>query len=571
MQPRLVISPQSPDLAASLGRETGLHPSLSQVMVNRGHKTAGQIKAFLSPGLNGMANPFDLPDLEKAAERLALAVVRGEKIGLFGDYDADGVTSTAVFINFFRRLGREVAWYLPNRLTEGYGLNRAGIKRLAREGVSLLVTADCGTSDLEALALARELGLETILTDHHQLGLELPQVLAFVNPHRPEGPAQFKNLAGVGVVFFLLAGLRAKLREHGYFRGREEPNLKEHLDLVALGTLADVVPVVGQNRIILTVGLSLGCQASQVGLSSLAQVAGCGNGTFSAREVAFSLAPRVNAPGRMGQAELGVELLTAADTEQAQELARKMDRLNNQRRKIGAEVLAQALDQIESRGDPVERMALVAAHPEWHPGVLGIVATRISQKYHRPCFILRIQGETAVGSGRSIEPFPLHRGLAELSEHLVRFGGHSQAAGLTIRTDRIEGFSLALEAEIGRVVSQPELIPSLNLDACLDLDDLNEKLVDDLERMAPFGPGNQEPVFLAERVGLISAQQVGRGGVHLRLRLRQGQQTWSAIGFNLGHRLGDLSGSVRIAFKPFRNTFRGRSKVEVQVEAIEQA
>lgn len=560
-------TPQNPDRARLLSHSLDLHPALCQVLINRGLTEPEPASGFLNPSLKEMANPFDLPDLEEGSRRLAEAVIKGRKIGLFGDYDADGVTSTAIFYDFFRALGTEVRWRVPNRLTEGYGLNLAGIREMVEAGVKVLVTADCGTTDHEALRAAKAAGLEIILTDHHQLGPEEPLVEAFINPHRPDAPQAFKGLAGVGVVFFLLAGVRAKLREAGFFNQRPEPNLKDHLDLVTLGTLADVVPVTGQNRVIMAPGLRDLAAPRRPGMAALFQVARLGP-HFAHRDVTFALAPRINAAGRMGQAELGVELLTAIDFDQALELAKRIDRLNQERKKVEAKVLAQALDQLRTQGDPAQQLALVAASENWHSGVLGIVAARLSRKFHRPCFILRIENGTATGSGRSIRPFSLHAGLARLEDLLIRYGGHSQAAGLTIEADLIDRFAAALSGEVGRELSPDQLIPTVEIDTELHLDDLGQEVMSGLDQLGPFGPGNPEPLFYALRVGVLSAKRVGAGGEHLKMKVRQGRRSWSAIGFGLGSLQPHLNSTADLAFKPIRSAFSSGNGLEIQVESI---
>ncbi len=567
MVPLLQMNPQNQNRSDILSRETGLHPALVQVMINRGFDSPEKIQAFLNPDLRGMADPFEIPDLEAAAERLAEAVLSGRKIGLFGDYDADGVTSTSVFVNFFKALGREVEWWVPNRLSEGYGLSQSGLEYLAQKGVELLVTADCGSSDLELLELAGRMGLEVIVTDHHKLAPQRPEGLLFVNPQREDCSPAFKALAGVGVVFFLLAGVRAKLRERGFFGALPEPNLKAYLDMVALGTLADVVPVTGQNRIILKAGLELLAQPARVGLEALAGVAKSSR-PLTSRDVAFDLAPRINAPGRLGRAGLGVDLLTCTEADQAAKLAREMDRLNRERKRVEAEVLSQALAQVEAKGDPRNQLALVAAHEEWHLGVLGIVAARLSQLFYRPCFILKIEGDTATGSGRSIDRYHLHKGLEALSGMLLRYGGHSQAAGLTLKAENLNKFSAALEGEVGRTLGQPDLVPSLTMDADLPLDELDDGFVAQVERLSPFGTGNPEPVFGAGRVGPVSVRRVGKNGAHLKLNLRQGRRTWPAIAFNQGHLASGLGGAVRIAYRPVRDNFKGRSRISLHLKAI---
>ena len=567
MVPYLQTIPQNQTRSDILSRETGLHPALAQVMLNRGFDSPEKIQSFLNPDLGSMADPFAIPDLEKAAGRLAEAVLAGEKIGLFGDYDADGVTSTSVFVNFFKSLGQEIEWWVPNRLSEGYGLSQSGLEHLAQKGVRLLVTADCGSSDLELLELAGRMGLEVIVTDHHKLASSKPKGLLFVNPQREDCADEFKPLAGVGVVFFLVAGVRAKLRERGFFNGLPEPNLKAYLDLVALGTLADVVPVTGQNRIILKIGLGMLAEPDRVGLKHLAGVARSSL-PLTSRDVAFDLAPRINAPGRLGQAGLGVDLLTCGDAERAAELAQTMDRLNQERKKVEARVLSQALAQVQAKGDPRGQLALVAAHEEWHLGVLGIVAARLSQHFYRPCFVLKIEGDTATGSGRSIDRYHLHKGLESLSGMLLRYGGHSQAAGLTLKAENLDLFQAALAGEVGKTLGQPDLVPSLTIDTELPLDELDEGFIAQVEQLAPFGRGNQEPLFGASRVGPTGIKRVGKDGAHLKLNLRQGRRTWPAIAFNQGRLAPSLGGKVRIAYRPVLDSFRGRPHISLHLKAI---
>ena len=562
------LRPQDPDLARRLSDQLHVHPVVAQTLINRGITEAQTAKRFWNPSLSDMTHPFDLPEAEEAADYLAEAVIAGRRIGVYGDYDADGITATAVLINFLRQLGQDPSWYLPNRISQGYGLHSEGLEFMVREGAEVLITADCGTSDFRQLEEARRLGLAVIVTHHHLLGPEPPQALAFVNPQRPDSPAAFNGLAGVGVVFFVLAGLRIKLRERGFFANRPEPNLKQSLGLVALGTLADVAPVVGQNRIILTAGLETLSQGTHPGLAALIQVARI-KSPVSPRDVLFGLAPRLNASGRLGQAELGLELLTAADGDQVDALAQELNRLNSRRQRIEQAVLAEAEKALAAQGEPDQKLALVAAGQDWHAGVLGIVASRLSRRYHRPCFVLRIEGETAVGSGRSVEPFHLYQGLERLAPLLLRYGGHSYAAGLTLETKLLDRFAQALEAEVGRSLSQADLVPRVVVDSPLDLDEIDSRLVSDLERLAPFGPGNPEPLFSAEKAGLLANRRVGKNGAHLALTLRQNQKTWPAIAFGLGHLADRLPPTVKIAYRPQYDNFRGKKGLKLHLSDIQ--
>ena len=338
--------------------------------------------------------------------------------------------------------------------------------------------------------------------------------------------------------------------------------------MVALGTLADVAPVVGQNRIILTAGLETLSQGTHPGLAALIQVARI-KSPVSPRDVLFGLAPRLNASGRLGQAELGLELLTAADGDQVDALAQELNRLNSRRQRIEQAVLAEAEKALAAQGEPDQKLALVAAGQDWHAGVLGIVASRLSRRYHRPCFVLRIEGETAVGSGRSVEPFHLYQGLERLAPLLLRYGGHSYAAGLTLETKLLDRFAQALEAEVGRSLSQADLVPRVVVDSPLDLDEIDSRLVSDLERLAPFGPGNPEPLFSAEKAGLLANRRVGKNGAHLALTLRQNQKTWPAIAFGLGHLADRLPPTVKIAYRPQYDNFRGKKGLKLHLSDIQ--
>lgn len=567
MEFRWRLKAQNLELAANLSKELGIPVAMAQVLVNRGLGDPETSRTFLEPSLNKLADPFSLPDLDRATERLAQAVINQEQVGIFGDYDADGVTSTALMVLGLRSFGLKASWFIPSRLTDGYGLNQRGLDKFIDQGVKLIVTVDCGASDHEQLAAAVQSGLEVLITDHHKLGPDWPEAEAFVNPQRPDGPDHFKCLAGVGVAFYLIVGLRGKLRQKGWFNGGPEPNLKQLLDLTAIGTLADVCPVIGQNRILTAHGLEVLSQTARPGLRALFDKARV-DGQATSRDVLFGLAPRINAAGRLGQAEKALELLLCEDEREATRLADHLEQLNRERQEVEQTVLAEALEQLEQRGDPRQRLALVAVGEGWHPGVLGIVASRLVRRYYRPAFALTIDGDTATGSGRSIESFPLHHGLTAVSEHLIRYGGHAQAAGLTLAADKVSPFALALENEVGRVVPPDQFTPPLDVDAVLDLDDIDDFLVDCLQRLAPFGPGNPEPLFTAANVGLLSASTMGRDGSHLRLKVRQDRRTFSAIAFGQGKLFGRLPSLARIAFQVNRNTFRGRNSLEITIKSI---
>lgn len=568
MEHRWLISPQNPELSASLAGEMNIHPSVAQVLINRGAESAEQARTFLSSDLGQLRDPFELPGVAHASDILCRAIVDNRPIGIFGDYDADGLTSVALFKTFLRSVGRNCVHYVPNRLTEGYGLSEAGLDSLARAGAELVVTADCGSTDVDEAETAHRMGLELIITDHHQLGSGLPRAAALINPWLEDSPPEFQGLAGVGVVFFLLIGLRSRLRDAGHITPENQPNLKQLLDLVALGTIADVSPMVEQNRILVKTGLNILASGPRPGLEALATVARI-KGGISSRDVLFQLAPRINAPGRMGPTETVVDLLMSQDASTARAGARQLDDLNKERRKVESRVFKLAREQLTAQGDPRERMALVAADENWHKGVLGIVAAKLSREFNRPSVVLAVEGDIATGSGRSIESVHLHRALQGLEDYLIQYGGHSQAAGVKLRQENIRPFSMALNTAVGSSLASADVTPAVNIDAALELDDIDYDLIADLECLAPFGPRNPEPVFAADDVGLISARQVGRNGAHLAVSLRQGSRTWQAIGFDFGRLARRLPPRVSVAFRPFVDTFNGREMLKLQIEAIQ--
>jgi len=547
------LLPERPEQVAWVSARHRLPRLVARLLVNRGLLEEADLLAYLEPSLNRLSSPFDLPDLGAAARRLARAVRRREPVVIYGDYDADGLTATALLSGFLTELGVPCVSYVPDRLTEGYGLNLPALRRLKEQG-RLLVTVDCGVSDREEVAWAAAQGLEVIITDHHEVPEELPAALAVVNPKRVAGGHPFDALAGVGVALLLALGVRAELRAQGWFGRRPEPNLRKYLDLVALGTAADVVPVVGENRILVRQGLKVVEETRRPGLLALKEVAGLNGRHVSFRDLAFRLAPRLNAAGRLGQARGALALLLSGEMAQARLQAQQLNQLNRQRQTLEEKVLKEAWQVIRSR-DLAARPVIVAAGAGWHPGVLGIAAARLTEDLGRPVALVSLEGGRGRGSARSIPAFHLFEGLNACRHLLLKYGGHAAAAGFLVPADHLDALQAGLEADFQRQVGREPPPPALTLDAEVGLAELDEEFFIHLERLRPFGPGNPEPVFAARGVRCLAARVVNDR--HLKLTLdHQGCLREVMFFDGAGQSLGE--GLLEVAFSPRVGYFQGR-------------
>ena len=544
-------------------RDLGISPLAVRILRNRGISTPDAAKQFLSPALSDLPDPFAMKGMEKAVQRIVQALRNQEKITLFGDYDVDGTTATSVLLLFLRETGARVDFLLPHRLKEGYGLNPEAMKRIQASGSKLVITADCGVSNREEIEWAREHGLEVIVTDHHEVPEDLPAALAILNPKQKDCPYPFKSLAGVGVAFNLIIGLRSLLRKEGFFPGGNGPNLKGYLDLVALGTVSDVVPLVGANRILVKFGLRELSQSRRPGIVALKEVSGMGAGPVDTTGIHFRLAPRINAAGRLDDAREVIQLLTSNDPEQARRVAAHLNELNGSRQRIEEKILAEAKGMIPSREQGEPRRSIVLASPEWHPGVIGIVAARLTDEYHCPAILIALRENRGKGSGRSIDAFPLYEGLKACQGWLEAFGGHAQAAGLVIRAECIPDFALAFDEVVAARLKEEDYIPLLTLDSVTSLEQIQESFLTELDLLAPFGIGNPEPVLALENLSILSSQLVGKG--HLRVRIREGRRVREAIGFGMGGR-HPLSGEgLRMAFSPQINLYQGNRSLQLRI------
>ena len=564
MPPRKVwkLTPSSPG-APQLARGAGISPLQAQLLINRGIIDKGAAAAFLCPSLSQMADPMGMKGMDKAVETILGAMENQQKITIYGDYDADGLTATALLVSFFSELGIPVDAYVPNRLEEGYGLNPDAVKRLRQTGTDLIITVDCGISGQREIALAERMGLQVVVTDHHQVPPGCEPSCPVVNPHQPDCPFPFKHLAGVGLAFFLAVAVRASLRERGRFNGRPEPDLRGYLDLVALGTTADRVPLMGQNRMLVAAGLRRMAASRWPGIRAMMDVAGVNRSAISSDDLAFRLAPRLNAPGRLGDSAAGLDILTAAQDDRAETLAGLLNAANSRRQALEQGILDRIEDEIRRDDLFAHRKALLLWGENWHQGVLGIVASRLVDRYHRPSLVVGTKDGMASGSGRSIDGFNLYHALNRLSPFFDRFGGHAHAAGFRLREENLADLRSALEAIAGAELTQQQLVPVIQADACLSLKDVSREVIDDISGLSPFGEQNPEPVFLARSLDVVGSRVVGDR--HLRVRLRQGEIVHEAIGFGLGRHHPLQNERVDILFTPELNRWQGAETIQLKL------
>lgn len=545
---------------AMLAREIGTAPILGQILWHRGIRTAEAARAFLHPADEPFHDPFLMADMECAAQRILTAVHRGEKIVVYGDYDVDGMTSTTLLMKNIRALGGAVSYYIPNRFTEGYGVNLAALKQLVAEGCRLLVTVDCGISSAEPVAEMRG-AMDMIVTDHHLPGSELPPALAVLNPHRADCPYPDKELAGVGVAFKLTQALRQIAEQRCY---------ADDLDLVALGTVADVVPLVGENRTIVQLGLRRMTEMPCIGIQALIEAAGLGGKTIQAGMVGFQLAPRLNAAGRIETAQRGVELLLAEDRREAERIAGELNVLNMERRNLEMGILTEAEEMLSSFTP--DRSAIVVAGEDWNSGVIGIVASRLADKYYRPSIVLTRQGDAYKGSCRSISGLHMYEALAACRETLIQFGGHAMAAGLSVSCDRLEDFRAAFSDYVRRQLKPADFTPKLQVDGLVSPADWTLEEVEELALLEPYGMGNPKPIFGVRAVRPQSASAIGADGKHLRMEIGTREKRVAALYWNYGELAEVLTEEDSdLAYTPSINEWRGIRSVQCMVSSVTSA
>ena len=559
------LSEGDTDIQDMLARELSIHRIVSRILTSRQILTPEDANRYLYPSLDDLHNPLLMKDMQRGVQRLIRALNDREKIVIYGDYDADGVTSVAVLLKFLRDIIHTVSYYIPDRIKEGYGLNGPAIERMKADGVTLLVTVDCGISDHEQISYARTCGIDTIILDHHEVPQNLPDAVAIINPNRKDCNFPFKNLAAVGIVFNFLIALRGRLRKDRFWENRKYPNLREYLDLVALGTIGDICPLVDENRIFAKVGLDLITECKRVGLQALKEICGVENQVIDSGKASFCLIPRINAAGRVASASEAVRLLLTEDIEDARLIAQNLDMYNRKRQTMERNILNEILDQIERTIDPEKVRSLVFASDKWHPGVIGIVASKLVDRYYRPTILISLKDGIGKGSGRSIADFNIYQGLKECDSLLLSYGGHRYAAGISIREEDIEEFSGMLEEVISKEIDVADFVSQTNIDAICNLSDVTHELISQIGKLAPFGSGNPEPVLCVRNINVTSQSVVGNN--HLWMRLTGDGMFYNSIWFNKGHLINSLSGpTIDIAFTPHINVWNGIYDIQLKMK-----
>ena len=533
----------------------GFAPLAAMILASRGLNTPEKAATYLDCSCE-LLDPFLLTDMALAAGRVGLAMTRGEKIAVFGDYDVDGVTATCLLTDFLRKNGADCIPYIPGRLEEGYGLNPIALHALAQQGVKLIVTVDCGITAIAEAQLCKELGMDLVITDHHECKDTFPEACAIVDPHRPDGGYPHKTLSGVGVAFKLAAALS----------GNQEQVLREYADMVCLGTVADVMPLQGENRVFVTQGLELLRSTTRPGLTALMQHSGCEPASVNASSVGYMLCPRINAAGRMGKIECAVELFLTEDPQRADELATALCDMNRQRQSIESDIYNQAVQMLPEGQQPP---AIVLAEESWHQGVVGIVASRIAEEFCCPTFLVCLDGEHGKASSRSYGGFNLFASLSELSDLLESYGGHELAAGFTIHASQIAAFRQAICEKAKAYYTEDSPRTVLDADCVIAPELLTLHNIDSLSRLEPCGNGCPKPLLVMEHLTVDRISQVG-GGRHMRLRLRNGRHFFNAIYFSATPESASIAEGdlVDVAFIPQVNEFRGERTPQMNVTDI---
>ncbi len=548
-------------LVDDIANKVKLPPLVVKILVSRNMTDPVEIDKFINPNMADLVDPFLIPGMEAGVERTIQALQENETIMIYGDYDVDGITAASLMFLVLNKLGANVHYYLPNRLVEGYGLSEEGIIEAERKGASLIISVDTGITAGKEVEYAKEKFIDCVITDHHEPGETLPNAAAVVNPKL--GPSIGRELAGVGVAFKFAQGLYSRL-------GQDQSELYEHLDLVALGTSADVVPLVNENRILTHFGIGQIMRSSKPGLKSLVFECDLMGKEITTSQIVFIIAPRINAVGRLGGAEKAIKLLTTKDTQTASSIAKFLEIENRRRKSIDENTLEEALGQIEKSVDLENDKAIVLHSEGWHQGVIGIVASRLVEKYYLPTVLIAVDNNEGKGSGRSIPGFHLHDALKSCEDLLLRYGGHKYAAGMSIAPEQIKEFQTRFKRVAASQLNPEDLIRKLHIDAELDLDDIDFDLVDMLERFAPFGPENMKPVFITRNLEIVgSPQVVGRN--HLRMRVRSGRKVFDVIGFGFGDYAEQLSMhgvDFDMAYVIEKNIHNGVTKIQLRVKDI---
>lgn len=556
-----------PKLVNRLKKEFKSSEIIARVLANRGIESVDSSRDFFNPQLNNLNDPFDMQDMNIATERIINNINGKNPIMIYGDYDVDGTTGASMLYLALTELGAKVIPYIPNRAKEGYGLSKIGIDKAKELCIDLIVTCDCGINAFEQIKYANSIKIDVIITDHHIPDATLPDAFAVLNPKRTDCDYPFKDLCGGGVAFKLACALSEKMSQPGDL-------MYKYLDLVTLGTCADMVKIQDENRIIVKHGLKLLSNGSKPGIAALLKLVGLENKSISVGQLVFSVAPKINAAGRLGDANRSVELLTTSDKQRAKSLAAELLQENHKRQIIQQEVVDAAFNMIHATIDLKNEKAIVLAGKEWHPGVIGIVASKVKEEFHRPTVIVSYdKNGIGKGSARSISGLDLYDALAASSKHLVDFGGHAMAAGLTIKEKSFDKFKKEFTKYVNNTINDEQLIPSIKLEGILKLKDIDSRFIDFLDKLAPYGPGNMRPSFASKRVEIVGVPRVVGNGDHIIFKVRQSQKVISAIGFNMSEHYEKLikGQPIDLAYVVEVNEWQGRESVQLNVRDIKMS
>ncbi|TET24517.1 MAG: single-stranded-DNA-specific exonuclease RecJ [Candidatus Cloacimonadota bacterium] len=535
-----------------------------EILLNRGYHSCDEMRGVLFPSLDDLHDPFLFNDMEKATERIVKAIKEKERILIYGDYDVDGVTAVTLLVKNFHAFCADVFYYIPDRQKEGYGLSVESIDSFQKKGIKLIITVDCGINAVDAINHANAAGLDVIVTDHHSQQRSLDNAYAIINPKAEGENYPFRELAGVGVAFKLLDGLVKKMKG-----GKEH---FEDLDLVVLGTIADIVSLKGENRALTHQGLEALNSTRKTGLCALLEKAKCRKGDISSHDIAFILGPRLNASGRIGTAQRSVELLLTDDRGNAWEHASYLDKANRTRRELQERVLNESIEMIEREGYGMGINGIVLEKHDWHEGVIGIAASKISERYARPTILISTAGAFGKGSGRSIKGFSLFDALRQCTEYLVRFGGHQHAAGITIEKKNISAFRNAFNRIVGEMLTEEDFVSELQVDCIASFNEINGKLLDELKLFEPFGVDNEKPVFRTSSVDFVGYPRIV-GKKHLKTRVRKGKMIFEAIGFGQGALVKEIEigrNIYTIDYKIEKNVYKGKKSIQLHLVHIEK-
>lgn len=559
------IKPQPDEFTVkSLVESLNISETLARLLVLRDIKNYQQAKAFFRPSLDSLPDPFLMNGMECATTRVITAITENELICIYGDYDVDGTCATALLYMFLKELGAQVDFYIPKRLTEGYGISKIGIEHVKERGTSLLISVDCGITAVEETQLANELGMSVIICDHHQPKEELPQAYAVLDPLKPNCNYPFKYLSGAGIALKLAQGVADRI-------GKRELPLK-YLDLVALAASADIVSLTDENRVLVKEGLNQINHSPRPGISALIKNSHLEPGDLTSGQIVFTIAPRINAVGRLGDAERAVKLLITEDIDEALNLAAVLESENYERRKIDEDTFFQALDLVEGSLDLDKNLAIILHEESWHPGVIGIVASRLVEKYYRPTIMLTTVDGVAKGSARSTGNFNIYEALKKCEDLLLHFGGHQSAAGLAVEVDKIDDFKSKFNQIVKETLGEEEFLPEVHIDSKLKFSDLTPKFFKIIDQFAPFGPGNMRPVFLAENLS-VEGKPRFVGNKHLIINLKQNgsNRVLDCIGFNMGEMCEALTknhASIEAVFSIDKYTKDGKTFPQLKLKDI---